>query len=260
MLQQTQVARVIPAWHRFLERFPDPPTCATAGLDEVLRLWHGLGYPRRARNLHGAAAAITRAGAFPGTLDALLALPGVGPYTARAVLVFAFERDAAVVDTNIARVLARLTGARLTARAAQAAADALLPAGDAWVWNQVLMDLGATVCRPTPHCGDCPLVTTCAWALAGCRGPDPAVGSAGVSARQAPYAGSDREARGRLLARLLRGAVDERGALALLSADGERASRVLAGLIDDGLVVRDAGGVRLPSAAGPPALTTAPAG
>ncbi len=89
-------------------------------------------------------------------VDALLALPGVGPYTARAVRVFAFERDEAVVETNIARLLARVAGERLTAKRVQAIADALVPAGEGWAWNQVLMDLGATVCRPVPRCGELP--------------------------------------------------------------------------------------------------------
>ncbi|MEY2583375.1 MAG: A/G-specific adenine glycosylase, partial [Ilumatobacteraceae bacterium] len=123
MLQQTQVSRAIPKWQEFMERFGSPSACAAAAVGDVLRLWQGLGYPRRAKNLHAAAVRITELGAFPCTLADLLQLPGVGQYTARAVLVFAFEQDAAVVDTNIARVLARVAGARLTARQAQEAAD-----------------------------------------------------------------------------------------------------------------------------------------
>ena len=112
MLQQTGVQRVLPKWQAFVEEFPRPDDCARAPLGDVLRLWQGLGYPRRARNLHAAATSIVNehAGVVPSTLDALLDLPGVGPYTARAVLAFAFEADAAVVDTNIARVLARFHG------------------------------------------------------------------------------------------------------------------------------------------------------
>ena len=125
----------------------------------MLRLWQGLGYPRRARNLHRAAVAIEAAhdGEVPADLDALLALPGIGPYTARAVLAFAFERDVGVVDTNIARVLARTAGERLSALSAQRLADRYVPAGHGWVWNQMLMDHGASVCRPTPRCEACPL-------------------------------------------------------------------------------------------------------
>ena len=104
MLQQTQITRVIPKWIAFLEQFPTVADCAVADLGDVLRLWQGLGYPRRARNLHDAAREIRQLGSFPDTLAGLCALPGIGAYTARAVLAFAFEADAAVVDTNIARV------------------------------------------------------------------------------------------------------------------------------------------------------------
>ena len=149
MLQQTQAQRVIPKWEAFLVSFPTPAACADAPLGDVLRLWQGLGYPRRARNLHLAALEIVdrHRGMVPDSLDDLLALPGVGPYTARAVLAFAYEREVAVIDTNIARVLARTSGARLTPKHAQAAADALVPRGEGWAWNQILMDLGATTCR-----------------------------------------------------------------------------------------------------------------
>ena len=158
MLQQTQVPRVVPRWHAFLERFPTPEACAAAPLGDVLREWQGLGYPRRARNLHATAQRVVELGGFPRTLDGLLALPGIGSYTARAVMAFAFELDAAVVDTNIARVYARVAGERLTPKRVQAMADAAAPLGDAWVWNQCLMDLGAVLCRPTnPGCDECPV-------------------------------------------------------------------------------------------------------
>ena len=131
MLQQTQTRRVIPKWSAFIEAFPTFPDCAAAPLGEVLRLWQGLGYPRRARDLHAAAVMIDTdlEGRFPDTLDGLRALPGVGPYTARAVLAFAFESDAAVVDTNVARVLARVAGGRLTARRGAGAGRRLVAGG-----------------------------------------------------------------------------------------------------------------------------------
>ena len=164
----------------------------------MLREWQGLGYPRRARDLHLTAQRVVELGGFPTTLDGLLALPGIGPYTARAVLAFAFELDAAVVDTNIARVYARVAGERLTTKRVQAIADGSLPHGDGWVWNQCLIDLGAVLCRPTnPGCGECPVGTACSWHNS--RGPDPAIGSGGVSGRQARFDGSDRQARGRLM-------------------------------------------------------------
>jgi len=238
MLQQTQVPRVIAKWTAFLDAYPDPAACAAAPLGDVLRHWQGLGYPRRARNLHDAAAAMVARhdGAVPDDLDALRALPGIGPYTARAVLAFAYERDVAVVDTNIARVLARVAGARLTLRRVQDAADALVPVGEGWAWNQVLMDLGATVCRPTPRCADCPLVTRCAWHLAGHPEPDPATGSAGVSTRQAPYEGSERQARGAVLRALHDGA----------RPVGSFDPRIVAGLVADRLVVRTGDTLHLP--------------
>lgn len=247
MLQQTHVPRVVPKWFAFLDAFPTPAACAAASLADVLRAWQGLGYPRRARNLHLAAARIAAAGRFPDTLAELLTLPGVGPYTARAVLAFAFEHDAAVVDTNTARVYARVEGRSLTGRVVQTLADEALPRGDAWAWNQSLMDLGAAVCRPTsPTCGDCPLIARCAWAVAGWPDPDPAVGSAGVSTRQAPFAGSDREARGRLLRALGAGPVGGAEVAASIGRDRVTAARLVDDLVRDGLVTRDEFGVRLP--------------
>jgi A/G-specific adenine glycosylase len=245
MLQQTQVARVIARWPRFLARFPTPHACATASLADVLREWQGLGYPRRARNLHAAATAIVAAGSFPSDLAGLLALPGVGPYTARAVRAFAFEADAAAVDTNIARVYARLAGRRLTAREVQAHADSAVPAGEAWVWNQCLMDLGALVCRPVPACHECPLMRRCAW-HASAGAPDPAIGSAGVSARQARFEGSDRQARGRLMQALSSGPVDASVVAGVMRRDGATAERLVDSLVADGLVERAGHSVRLP--------------
>ena len=239
MLQQTQAARVIPKWTAFLDAYPDPAACAAAPLGDVLRLWQGLGYPRRARNLHAASAVVVdeHHGTLPDELDALLALPGIGPYTARAVLAFAFERDVAVVDTNIARVLARSTGERLTARRAQALADEVVPEGEGWTWNQVLMDLGAVLCRPTPDCEACPLAATCSWNLRGRTSPDPADGSAGVSTRQARFEGSDRQARGRVLRSL------HDGPQPLDSMD----ARIVEALAADGLVTVSGRFVDLPA-------------
>jgi A/G-specific adenine glycosylase len=242
MLQQTQASRVIPKWQAFIESFPTPSACATAPLGDVLRLWQGLGYPRRAKNLHSAATLIAEQDEFPCTLADLLRLPGVGEYTARAVLVFAFEQDVAVVDTNIARVLARVSGFRLTARQAQRAADAALAIGNSWAWNQCLMDLGAVLCRPvTPHCEVCPLQETCAW-RGGCGG-DPAVGSAGVSTRQARFDGSDRQARGRLMKALTAGPVSSEQLASVMHCEARRARRLTNDLELEGLVVRDGPGV-----------------
>jgi A/G-specific adenine glycosylase len=246
MLQQTQVTRVVPRWHAFLERFPTPDVCAAAPLADVLREWQGLGYPRRARNLHTTAQRVVEQGGFPRDLPGLLALPGVGQYTARAILAFAFERDAAVVDTNIARVYARVAGERLTPSRVQAMADAACPRGDAWIWNQCLMDLGAVLCRPAnPGCQECPVRPRCAW-----RGragvPDPAIGSSGVSGRQAPFDGSDRQARGRLMKALSVGPVPRRDVAAIMQRDEATAIRLLDALVADGLCQPDRSTVRLP--------------
>ncbi len=233
MLQQTQVDRVVPRWTEFCDRWPTPADFAAAPAADVLTAWQGMGYPRRALNLHRAAQQVVdlHGGALPADLDALLALPGVGPYTARAVLAFAFEADAAVVDTNVGRVLARRAGERLTPRAAQQAADDWLPAGRAWLWNQTVLDLGATVCRPVPACSTCPVADGCAWR--GGSGVDPADGSAAVSRKQGRFDGSLRQARGAVMAALADGAVQV-GALDL--PGGHAADDVVASLAADGLV------------------------
>jgi len=253
MLQQTQVARVVPAWESFLARFPDVETCAAAGVAEVIGQWAGMGYNRRAVFLHRAAVAVVERhdGVVPDDLTALLALPGIGPYTARALLAFAFERDVGVVDTNAARVLARWAGHRLTPREVQAAADAAVPAGEGWAWNQAMLDLGATVCTARrPACDDCPVRSGCAWARAGCPAPDPAVGSAGVSRGQSRFEGSDRQGRARLVDALrAEGSVSARvlAERAGWPDDPERARRAAASLVADGLAADDgAGGLALP--------------
>ena len=149
MAQQTQVARVVPAYQRFLAAFPTPAACAAAPLAAILRAWAGLGYNRRAKHLHRAAIAVVdrHGGQVPGTLDDLLGLPGVGPYTARAVLAFAFGADVGVVDTNAGRVLSRaVAGRSVTTAEAQRLVDAMVPDGRGWSFGQALLDLGAAVC------------------------------------------------------------------------------------------------------------------
>ena len=233
MLQQTQVDRVVPRWTEFCERWPTPAAFAAAPAADVLVAWQGMGYPRRVLNLHRAAAQVVElhGGALPADLDVLLALPGVGPYTARAVLAFAFEADAAVVDTNVGRVLARRAGERLTPAAAQRAADEWLPVGRAWAWNQTVLDLGAVVCRPAPDCSRCPVAEGCAWR--GGPSADPSTGSAAVSRRQAKFDGSLRQARGAVMAALADGPVR----LAALEVPGEHdTGEVVASLEADGLV------------------------
>jgi A/G-specific adenine glycosylase len=252
MLQQTQVPRVVDRWRPFLDRFPDPATCAAAPPGDVVAAWRGLGYNRRAINLHRAATDVVARhdGRIPDDLDALLALPGIGPYTARAVLVFAYGRDLGLVDTNAGRFLARAgSGQPLGRRSAQDLADGLVPPGQGWAWGQAVFDLGALVCtRARPACGRCPLATSCAWNLAGRPEPDPVVGSAGISTPQSRFEGSDRQGRGRLVDALRHGpvALTDLAMVAGWPGDDLRADRVGDGLVSDGLAVRDHCHLRLP--------------
>jgi len=247
MLQQTQVSRVEDRWERFLRRFPDPSTCATAPPAELLREWAGLGYNRRALMLHQAATAIRdgHGGTVPSDLSALVALPGVGPYTARAVRAFAFEAEAAPVDTNIGRVLARVGGQRLGTADAQRLADSLVPVDAVWRWNQGIMELGARVCvKRAPACGDCPVAANCRWKGSG---PDPAEGSAAVSRPQAPFAGSDRQLRGRVIDVLRDGRRSFDEVVRAMSTDDEaRGGRIVGRLLTEGLIEQDGQWLRLP--------------
>lgn len=252
MLQQTQVPRVVERWVAFLGRFPTITSCAEAAPGDVVRAWEGLGYNRRALNLHRCAVAVVEhhGGVLPNELDALLALPGIGPYTARAVLVFAHERDLGLVDTNAGRFLARAgAGRALTGREAQSLADSLVPPGDGWAWGQAVFDLGALVCtKRTPSCASCPIAEWCQWARAGWPDPDPVAGSAGISTPQSAFAGSDRQGRGRLVDALRRGPVDTHGLPAVMGWPGDptRAHRVATSLVRDGLAVEEDGAYRLP--------------
>ncbi len=174
MAQQTTMEVVVPRWERFLARFPDVAVLARAKEEEVLAEWSGLGYYARARNLHRAARAVAAAGGFPRTLEGWRALPGVGPYTAAAVVSICFGVPEPVVDGNVVRVLCRLHGLRLdpkapaTAARVRSLARSLLPKARPGDHNQALMELGALVCTPrAPRCGACPLVRDCAAAAKG---------------------------------------------------------------------------------------------
>jgi len=171
MLQQTQVERVLEYYRRFLARFPTVAALATASVDTVLAAWQGLGYYRRARNLHLAAQQIMaqHQGVFPDTFEAVAALPGVGRYTAGAVLCFAFGKRAPILDTNVQRVLERVfvrrpatTPGAMQKRLWRLAEEVLPPGTDAWVINQAMMDLGATLCTArNPRCTQCCLQPIC---------------------------------------------------------------------------------------------------
>jgi A/G-specific adenine glycosylase len=248
MLQQTQADRVVDPYRRFLDRFPTPAACASAGVGAVLRAWAGLGYNRRAVFLHRAAIVVVdeHGGSLPADLAALQRLPGVGPYTARAVLSFAFEVDTGVLDTNVARLLARaVVGRSLSARDAQSLADALVPAGQGWAFNQALFDLGAAHCTSrAPRCADCPLRRSCRWAVAGWPEPDPARSTAGTSRPQRPFAGSDRQGRGRVVAALRVGPLTPEEARRATGwpDEADRADRVCAALVVEGVARVDPDG------------------
>jgi A/G-specific adenine glycosylase len=251
MLQQTQASRVAVEIDRWLERWPTPAALADAPTHEVLRQWGTLGYPRRALRLQDTARAIVErhGGEVPRDVDALLALPGIGDYTARAVAVFHFGDRHPVVDTNVRRVVARAVHGQGEAGPAKrrdlADVEALLPAdpADASVVSIALMELGALVCSArAPRCESCPIADACAWRAAGYP---PYEGRR--APRQARFAGSDRQARGTVL-RALR-SVDvplAEAEIAALWPDAAQLERALASLAADGLVVRDGGAVRLP--------------
>jgi A/G-specific adenine glycosylase len=240
MLQQTPVARVLPVYLDWLQRWPTPAALAADPPGDAVRAWGRLGYPRRALRLHEAARVIVdeHAGEVPTSYDDLLALPGVGSYTAAAVASFAFGARHAVLDTNVRRVLARVVSGRalpapaLTAGERRLAEDLLPEAPDvAAVWAVAVMELGALVCTArAPRCTDCPLATACAWRSGG--QPEPDTRRPGQR-----YAGTDRQVRGRLLAVLREadGTVTSADLEAVWDDDVQR-DRALAGLVEDGLV------------------------
>lgn len=209
MLQQTQAERVVPKYHEFLERFPSIPVLADAPASEVIRAWAGLGYNRRALNLQRASQVVMErfGGEMPESVDDLLSLPGVGPYTAGAIACFAFEQDIGFVDTNIRRVLHRLVYGpeipepEVTLRELDDLASSLVPAGRGYVWNQALMELGATICRArTTDCARCPVTSWCA-----AHGKMDAAFAQRKSAsrgRSIPFEQTSRYFRGRIIDRL----------------------------------------------------------
>jgi A/G-specific adenine glycosylase len=239
MLQQTPVARVLPAYEAWLARWPAPSALAAAPAADAVRQWGRLGYPRRALRLHAAARTMTEqhGGVVPSSISALRALPGVGAYTAAAVASFAFGQRHAVLDTNVRRVLARLVNGKAHPSPSPTAAEtrlaeSLLPTqpGLAPRWSVAVMELGAMVCTAArPRCAACPVAAACAWHRAG----SPA---AAQPRRGQRYEGTDRQCRGNLLA-VLREAHAPVSAARLDAAwpDGQQRTRALASLIADGL-------------------------
>ena len=264
MLQQTPVVRVLPIWEQWMQRWPTPADLAAADTAEVIRAWGRLGYPRRALRLHAAATAIVEehGGEVPEDYEALLALPGVGSYTAAAITVFAFGHRATVIDTNIRRVFARaVSGKALPAKSLTAAetrlANELMPADDreAVTWNAATMELGALICTAkSPKCETCPVQEKCAWIAAG--RPEPEYQPKGQA-----WAGTDRQLRGAMMAVLrestgpvhsevlLSGGkaanryraetVPALEKLVKLNSPAEQLERCLASLLADGLIRRE---------------------
>ncbi|MEZ2122910.1 A/G-specific adenine glycosylase [Corynebacterium sp. CCM 9203] len=245
MSQQTPVRRVEPVWCEWMERWPTPAALAAAGTDEVLRAWGRLGYPRRALRLQECAAAITERhdGQVPNNVDQLLALPGIGDYTARAVAAFAYGCRVPVVDTNVRRVYRRLVEGRFLPgpprRRDLSDIEKLLPSDpeQAPRFSVALMELGALVCTATrPKCADCPVRTDCAWQRAG--RPDPTPEELGAAKKRVQkFAGTDRQVRGKIMA-VLRGAHGPvaRAEIDAVWPDAAQRSRALLSLLTDGLV------------------------
>lgn len=268
MLQQTPVKRVLPVWETWVDRWPTPADLASEDSAEAVRAWGRLGYPRRALRLHAAAQAIVEhhEGRVPGTYEELLALPGVGSYTAAAISVFAFGNRATVVDTNIRRVHARLVmGRALPGRSLTAAetrlADELMPAdtSTSCLWNVSVMELGALICTAkSPDCVSCPVIDACAWVSAGRPEAD-------YQPKGQAWAGTDRQLRGAMMG-VLRAAhapipsqlltmpghldfvvprelVPAVEKLQKLSPTPEQVERCYSGLLADGLAREHSGGL-----------------
>ena len=250
MSQQTPVARVAPVWEHWLERWPTPEALAGASTGDVLRAWQRLGYPRRALRLQECAQEIVARldGQVPASVEELLTLPGVGPYTAAAVSSFSHGRRAVVLDTNVRRVLGRVVGGQALppphlGRAEQQRAADLLPEDPAvaTTWNMGVMELGALVCMArSPRCAQCPLADLCVWRATGYP-PD----AHAAARRTQPWAGTDRQVRGAIMARLRDlppgsdvDAATLLGPLAATAADPAQPERALRSLLIDGLVMR----------------------
>jgi A/G-specific adenine glycosylase len=246
MLQQTPVVRVEPAWRSWMTRWPTPADLAADPPSEAIRMWGRLGYPRRAMRLHACAVAMVErhGGQVPADLEQLLALPGVGTYTGRAVATFAYGQRHPVVDTNVRRVVSRAVEGKPDAGPSTTAADLvamadLLPEEPARAARASIafMELGALVCvARSPRCPECPFEQVCAWRLNG----SPAL--EGPSRKPQRYAGTDRQVRG-LLLEVLRHATGPvpRQRLDVVWSDEVQRARALAGLVEDGLVEPRAG-------------------
>jgi len=249
MLQQTPVMRVLPVWHAWMQRWPTPADLAAEESGEAVAAWGRLGYPRRAKRLHAAARAIVdhHAGQVPADPEVLRGLPGIGDYTAAAIASFGYRRRAAVVDTNVRRLQARLDLAEgetsSTTRADKERALRWMPldAADACRWAAASMELGALVCTArSPACEACPVSGDCAWLAAGRP-------TSSAPRRVQPWQGTDRQCRGVLLAALReqRGGLQLEPLLSHWREDPDQAERCLQSLLDDELVQLEGGRYRI---------------
>ncbi|MEK0306980.1 A/G-specific adenine glycosylase [Bifidobacterium favimelis] len=255
MSQQTQMSRVVPYWTEWMAVWPDAAALARASSAEVITAWGRLGYPRRALRLQECARRVTQEydDRLPDDYQSLVDLPGVGDYTASAVLSFAFGRRVAVIDTNIRRVLSRVflgveSHGGTATPAERKMAQEVLPVGEeeSVIWNQAVMEVGALVCLPkAPRCEQCPLRGSCLFLKDGL----PGLGQGRTRPRQG-FKGTDRQVRGLILAALRghpAGWVLDRGKVEGLWADQARLGACLASLDDDGLIeILPGGSIRLP--------------
>lgn len=254
MSQQTPVSRVLPTWEYWMERWPTPGDLAASSPTEVLLAWDKMGYPRRAMRLLECARTVTEVydGVLPRTRDELLALPGIGSYTADAIIAFAYHERSVVLDTNIRRVLARWHGEALPrptqTRAEVVRADTFVPENpnEAWQWNAAIMELGALMCTArNPRCESCPFTSVCQWFQAGKPADEFA-----TKRKPQGFAGTNRQARGQIMAILRDESSPSLSPAALMLASGlpkERFDPALTSLLDDGLAVATDGLVSLPS-------------
>lgn len=239
MSHQTQVERVAPIWVEWIDRWPTPEAFAQARIDDILRAWTNLGYPRRALRLRQCAQVVVdkHGGVVPDDVDELLALPGIGDYTARAVACFAYGKNVPVVDTNVRRVVSRMErGEALGVPGKKEIEEVakLLPEEDGPVFSAGLMELGALVCTSkAPKCEVCPLSERCAWLEAGKPEPE-------QQKRSQRFAGTDRQVRGKIM-KVLREAESpvEQAVIDAVWPDAAQRSRALFSLLEDGLAEQD---------------------
>ncbi len=252
MLQQTPAARVAPQWQAWIKRWPTAAHLAKASSADVIRQWDRLGYPNRALRLHETAKLITRshAGRLPQQYEDLISLPGIGDYTANAILAFAFNKRSVVLDTNIRRVIERVwNGNERPSNSPSAVerefAEALVPLDDkqAAAWSIAVMEFGALVCTArNPQCDACPIASSCAW-----RAADYPAST--LVRKSQKFEGTDRQVRGKIMAELKSATTSKtRDSLSHVAKDRSQFDRAMLSLIDDGLIEVTANGrVRLPT-------------